>query len=264
MANEKPKIGLSFSGGGARAAAHIGVIQALNERGIKADCVTGTSGGAIIAALYAAGLSVEKMLEFAKRGNLLSLYKWGLPILGLTKLDYLGELLGEYIEDNSFESLKIPLSVTATNLETGNKVILDEGELYSAVMASCAIPLIFNPVEINGATLVDGGLFDNLPVEPLLADSTYRIGVNVIPNVPTPKNELDDMFTIGMRVFHVMVAHNSQLNFPKFNVIIEPKEVMQYGLFNFDNVDALYELGYQETVGQMEGILEQLNNGIYE
>jgi NTE family protein len=260
MIYKQPKIGISFSGGAARAAAHIGVIQALNEHNIKAHFITGTSGGAIVGALYSAGVSVEKMLEFAKRGNLLKLYKFGLPILGLTKLDYLGELLAEYIGNNSFENLKTPLSVVATNLGTGKKVILDSGELYPSVLASCAIPLLFNPIKINGAILADGGMFDNLPIEPILKNSDYRIGVNIVPSISVPNADLDDMITIGTRVFHVMVAHNSQLNFPLFNTIIEPKKIVKYGLFDFNQVDALYEIGYQETIQQIEAIKIGISN----
>ena len=118
MIIQKPKIGISFSGGGARATAHIGVIQALNEKGIKADYIAGTSGGAIVGALYAAGLSVEEMLKFAAEGSLFKLFKAKLPIRGLTSLAYLGKLLEQYIGKDSFEALGIPLTVVASNLVT--------------------------------------------------------------------------------------------------------------------------------------------------
>ncbi len=114
------KIGISFSGGGTRGAAHIGVIQALNEHNIKADIVAGTSAGAIVGSLYAAGLTVDRMMDFAGEGKLFKLFQAKLPTKGLISLNYLGKLLDKYIDENSFEGLKIPLHVVASNLMSGH------------------------------------------------------------------------------------------------------------------------------------------------
>lgn len=253
--NSTPKIGISFSGGGARAAAHIGAIQALNEKGIKADYIAGTSGGAIVGSLYAAGVTPDKMLELAAEGSLYKLYKLGLPVHGLTSIDYLGELLEKYIGINTFADLPTPLTVTVTNLMTGRKEFINSGSLYPAVMASCAVPLVFNPVEINDQMYADGGIFDNMPVGPLKDSCDIIIGVNLVPDMPLLREQLDSMFAIGMRVFDLAVANNTHLNFPFCDVVINPQEVAGYGIFNFKVYETLYQIGYKAAQAKVEEII---------
>lgn len=253
-----PKIGITFSGGGARAVTHIGIIQAFEENGIKADFVAGTSGGAIIAALYAAGVSVEKMRELAGQGSLFKIYKAGLPIKGFTSLDYLGELLAEYIGIDTFEALPIPLSVVAANLLTGEKEILNKGPLYSAIMASCAIPLLFNPVEINDQLYIDGGIFDNMPVSPLQKTCDLIIGVNVTPNFLLPIGSISNMMSIGTRVFDMAVSENAHSNYPLCDVVIAPKEVLPYGILDFNAHKSLYEIGYQVGLEYIQDIKKKV------
>ncbi len=249
-----PKIGITFSGGGARAVTHIGIIQAFEEHGIKANFVAGTSGGAIVAALYAAGVSVDKMKELAGQGSLFKIYKAGLPIKGFTSLEYLGELLQEYIGIDTFEDLQIPLSVIAANLLTGEKETLNKGSLYPAIMASCAIPILFDPVEINKQLYVDGGIFDNMPVSPLQNTCDLIIGVNVSPNILLPVESLSNMMSIGMRVFDMSVSENAQSNYPHCNVVIAPKEVLPYGILDFAAHKELFEVGYKTGLKHIEEI----------
>lgn len=259
MTNQKPKIGISFSGGGARASAHVGVIQALKENGIKADRVMGTSGGAIVGALYAAEISVEEMLNFAAAGSFLKLFKAKLPIRGLTSLAYLGKLLEQYIGEDSFEHLKIPLTVVASNLVTGKKEYFSSGKLYQAVMASCAIPMIFKPISIDGQLYVDGGVFDNLPVKDLQEECDFIIGISLNPIRLLPANEIQSMFSIGMRVFDMQVAQNAQINFSVCNVMIEPEKLSDFGIFNFSSFQQMYQIGYDAAMAQMEDIKKQLD-----
>lgn len=259
MYNNK-KIGFSFSGGSSRSSAHIGIIQALNENGIKADFVSGTSGGAIVGALYAANLAVPKMLEFAAKGKLSKIYKPRFPMQGITGLEYLGELLTEYVSVKNLEELALPLFVTVANLGSGDKEVLKSGNLNAAVMASSAIPLVFNPVVINGKIYADGGLFDNLPVEPLVSKCDVIIGMNVMPSTAMPKEELDDMFTILRRVLNMTIAYNSKASYPMCDVVIEPKEVVNYGLLDFSSSKEMYDFGYKaglEKVAEIKRILEQ-------
>lgn len=257
MKTTKKRIGYSLSGGGARAAAHIGILQALRENGIEADCIAGTSGGAIIGTLYAAGMSAEDMLKFAERGSGLKIYKPGLPIGGITNLDYLKGLLEEHIGNDSFENLNIPLAVVATNLMTGEKEVFETGELYRAIMASCSIPLVFKPVEIDGSLYADGGIVDNMPVSPLLPQSDILIGMHVTPTASMTTG-LKSMYSIGIRVFDINVAHNSQINFPVCDIVIEPKRVTEYSIFNYGASRELYQLGYEAAQEKIPEILELL------
>ena len=262
MINQKPKIGFSFSGGGARASAHVGVIQAFNESGIKADIVSGTSGGAIVGALYAAGLPVEEMLKFAAEGSLFKMFTAKLPIRGLTSISYLGKLLEQYIGKDSFEELNIPLTVVASNLMTGKKEQFNSGKLYEAVMASCAIPLVFKPIKINDQLYVDGGVFDNMPIMALEEECDYIIGVNLIPIKPLPVEEIQSMFSIGMRVFDMQVAHNSRTNFPNCDIVIEPEKLNEIGIFNFSAHKEDYKMGYDAALPQIDKIKDLVSGRI--
>ena len=254
------KIGISFSGGGTRGAAHIGVIQALNEHDIKADIVAGTSAGAIVGSLYAAGLTVDRMMDFAGEGKLFKLFQAKLPTKGLISLDYLGKLLDKYIDENSFEGLKIPLHVVASNLMSGHPETFNSGKLFEVVMASCAIPLIFKPVEIDEQIYVDGGIFDNMPVKCLQADCDIIIGVNLIPITPLKKTNFKTVYSIGMRSFDMHVAHNSQMNFPLCDVVIEPTEVKDFSIFNFGAYKKMHQYGYEAAMLKMDEILHLVNN----
>ncbi len=252
---KQAKIGISFSGGGTRGAAHIGVIQALNEHGIQADFVAGTSAGAIVGALYAAGLSVERMMDFAGEGKLFKLFQAKLPTKGLISLDYLGKLMDKYIDENSFEGLKLPLHVVASNLMSGHPETFNSGKLFEVIMASCAIPLIFKPVEIDQQIYVDGGIFDNMPVNCLKPNCDIIIGVNLIPITPLKKKNLKSLYSIGMRSFDMHVAHNSQMNFPLCDVVIEPTEVKDFSIFNFGAYKKMHQYGYEAAMLKMDDLL---------
>ncbi len=256
--SKNKKIGISFSGGGTRAVAHIGIIKALRENGIEADCVAGTSGGAIVGALYAAGLSVEKMMDFAAQGKLSNLFQAKFPTRGLAGLDFLGSLLNQYISTDTFEGLNIPLTVVASNLNTGTIAHFNSGSLYPAVMASCAIPLMFKPIEIENELYADGGIFDNMPVSPLEEKCDIIIGVNLIPLVPIASNKLSSVFSISMRSFDMVVAHNSQINFPLCNMVIEPTKTHNYSIFNFSASKELFDIGYEEAINKMSALKELL------
>jgi len=257
---KQAKIGISFSGGGTRGAAHIGVIQALNEHGIKADVVAGTSAGAIVGSLYAAGLSVDRMMDFAGEGKLFKLFQAKLPTKGLISLDYLGKLLDKYIDENSFESLQLPLHVVASNLMSGNPETFNSGKLFEVIMASCAIPLIFKPVEIDQQIYVDGGIFDNMPVDCLRPNCDLIIGINLIPITPLKKSSLKSLYSIGMRSFDMHVAHNSQMNFPLCDVVIEPTEVKDFSIFNFGAYKKMYQYGYESAMAKMDEILALMSD----
>ena len=127
------QLGLALSGGGARGIAHIGVLQALDDYGIKPDILAGTSAGAIAAALYASGKSPSEMLALVKEASLFKLFKVGLPYAGLTKHTYLLERLQETISEDSFEALNIPCHIAITNLQTGACEIKKRGRLFDVI-----------------------------------------------------------------------------------------------------------------------------------
>lgn len=258
MYKNQIKIGLSLSGGGARGFAHVGVIQALLEAGIVPDAVSGASAGSVVGALYAAGFSPDEMQHFIKESSFLRLVKLGIPSGGLSRLTYLRQRLSEVIEKDDFSGLKYPLWVAITNLNTGNLEIRNSGPLYDVVMASCSIPLVFQPVELDGKMYVDGGLLCNLPVAPLREATEFVIGVNLTPPVEVPKKTLSGVVGIAYRCFDLSVWANTQPQASLCNFLLEPEGIERYTIFQFNKYEQIYQLGYQETKAQIPAILEAL------
>lgn len=251
-------IGISLSGGGARGIVHIGVLKALEESDIHPNVIAGTSAGAIIGALYAAGRSPEEMLDFVKDSNILKIFKIALPNKGVASLDYLGERLMAYIPDDRFESLEKKLFIAVTNLMSGKLELISKGELHRVVMASCAIPLVFRPIEMNDSLYVDGGTLENMPVKPLQRRSDMIIGVNVMPVVPVEGKAVDSMIGIAIRCFEMAIWANSKPNLKRCDVLIEPIKVREFGIFQFNKYRELYEIGYKTTRLQIPEIKAKL------
>ena len=176
----KPVVGLALGGGGARGLAHIGVLKVLEEEGISVDCLAGTSMGGIIAAAYAAGRSVAELeaeaLRMANLSQLARLVTWTPPwqrLLGGNRARrYFTSFLGE---DVTFDTLRLPLALTAVDLMRGQEVTLREGPVIDAILATAAIPGAFAPVEMDGYRLVDGGVLNNVP-----ADVARQLGAKVV------------------------------------------------------------------------------------
>lgn len=177
---ERIAVGLALSGGTAKSLAHIGVIRALEENGIAIDYLAGTSGGAIVAVLYAAGRSVDDLERLADGIRWRKLAGLTLPKLGLLSGAKIRDFIIEEIGDMCFDDLKIPTAVVASDLTTGSKVVFRSGRIAVACQASSSIPEVYSPVEIDGHFLVDGGLIEYLPVETLGEfGEMFKIGVNL-------------------------------------------------------------------------------------
>ena len=186
MSNHKRQIALVLGGGGARGLAHIGVIKALEENNIPIELITGTSIGALIGGLYASGKDVKTMGNIVSEVDKIMVAKILMPKLfapgfidNKKVIDFIKELVG----DVKIENLKIPFAAVATDLITGEEVIFDKGLLTDAIMASIAIPTIFQPVFLNDRYLIDGGLSNPLPISVAKEMGAYKIiAANVSPN----------------------------------------------------------------------------------
>ena len=175
----QPKIGLALSGGGARGLAHIGVLKVLEREGIPVDFLAGTSMGGVIAAAYASGLSVDyiekEALRMARLRNLITLLDRSLPRRGLVEGQKVQEYLTTHLGDKTFEEMKIPLSLVAVDLISGQEVVLNSGSVVDAVRATVSLPGVFAPFRLGDYLLVDGGVLNNLP-----ADVVRGMGANVV------------------------------------------------------------------------------------
>ena len=245
---EKRKIGLCLSGGGALGLAHIGVIQALEDHGIFPDEISGSSMGAIIGTLYAAGCSPAQMLQLIKDDKLYKITKVltfspGFLKSGLSTHAMLRSLIHDLIPHNSFEKLKKKLNICVVNLNSADWEIVNSGnELDIWVAASASIPGVFEAVKHNHTFYVDGGLLNNLPVQPLSESCTTIIGVDVIPHkVPEKLSKPIDTLVFAVRA---MEHQNTKQGRKLCDFLIEPQAIMEYHEFSFDSYQAIYHEGY--------------------
>lgn len=249
-------LGISLSGGGARGIAHIGVLQALEAHDIYPQHLSGTSAGALVGVLYAAGYSPPDILTIFKESSLAKLFKVGLPTRGLSDNSYLVEVLKEHLDEDSFEALPRRLHVSVTNLTTGQYEIRSEGRLFQVVAASAAIPILFQGWEIEAELYVDGGVLNNLPTEPLVGRCYPIVGVNVTPI--QRKTDLDGMLEVGYRTFDLVMWGNVAPRLKQCDVVLEPS-AHQYAIFDIKSADKIYQRGYEAAMQQMPEIKRMLD-----
>lgn len=178
------RVGLALGGGGARGMAHVGVIRALERAGIPVDCIAGTSAGSVAGAAYATGLNGDQLLEMALQLRWRDILQPVWPRQGFISFARLESFFARVTGDPTFADLKIPYAAVATDLATGRQVVLREGRVARAVRASCSVPGIVTPVEVDGRLLIDGGMVNNLPisvVRDLGADVVIAVGLSLPP-----------------------------------------------------------------------------------
>ncbi|MDN5204177.1 patatin-like phospholipase family protein [Fulvivirgaceae bacterium BMA10] len=239
------KIGLALSGGGARGIAHLGVLKAFDEHGIKFSAISGTSAGAIVGALYAYGHTPDEILEMITRTSFVRSLRLALAKTGLLRIDQLGDLLLKYLPENDFGCLKIPLTVAATDIVKGETTYFSEGALVNAILASSCIPVIFDPLKYNGSFYVDGGILDNLPVEPLTNTCDFIIGCHTNP---IDNNfDLRNVKTLIERSLLMAINGNTQKRRELCQVFIEPPALRKYGGMELGKAKELFDIGYEYT-----------------
>lgn len=244
--NKPYKTGLVLSGGGTRGFAHLGLIAALFEKGIKPDVISGTSAGAIVGAFIAGGKTPEQILEMLKKGWFFKYTKLHIPIDGLLKLDGLKEVIQTEIEAKNIEDLKIPFFATVSNLNKGTVEYKNKGPLGEIVLASSSIPILFSPVIINGETYVDGGLMDNIPIKPIQNKCKQIIVSNISPI--NPKAKIKNLVQIATRTFYMSVIGNVEEIKKQASVFVEPEGIDEYDILNRSHADELFEMGYKATI----------------
>lgn len=170
-----PAVGIALGGGFARGLAHIGVLKVLEEEGIPVNFVAGTSVGAVIGAAYCSGISAKELEEVAGLVRFKHFARWTISRFGIASNDRMTGFLNKVLKVKTFEELKIPLAVAATDFVTGDGVVFRNGSLIDAVRASCAYPGMFLPVNVNGKLLIDGMLAHPVPTLPLREMGAERV-----------------------------------------------------------------------------------------
>lgn len=242
------KIGIALSGGGTRGIFHLGVLKALEDNGIFPDVISGTSAGSIVGSLYAAGFSVDKIYELASKGSLFNAFGISMPSRGFAKHNFLNEIIKNNLPKNSFESLEKKLFVAISNINTGEVEYRHTGELHQVILASCSIPLVYKPIEIDGAIYLDGGLLKNLPASPLRPIAEVVIGVNLVAQTQIEEKQISNIVSFSNRIFDIVVLNNIKPEIQHCDILIESEKLNAYGRFSFSKTKEMFDLGYEEAM----------------
>ena len=248
--SSKLKIGLALSGGGVRGISHLGVLKALNELGIYPTKVTGSSAGSIAGAMYCQGYQPEEVLKIILETNYFRFMRPAISWKGILKMESLADLFKVYLPHNEFAKLKTPLTVAATDIRKGKVVYFDEGELIKPILASSCIPGMFEPIQIGNRFLVDGGVLNNLPVEPLEGICDVVIGVNC-NHLPEESN-IKNMKNLIERSVIMTMNFNVYSRKSKCDFFIEAPGLGKYGVFDIKKALDLFQAGYDQTMRVFE------------
>ncbi len=242
MKQKKYKLGVALSGGGAKGFAHLGVMQALYERGIYPDVIAGTSAGAFAGVFLADGSMPKDILGFFQNRVFKEFAEFTLPQTGFFKTTRFQSFLKEHLKATRFEDLKTPIRIVATDIAQGKSKVFSSGDLIPAVIASCSVPIVFTPVEIGGCYYLDGGLFKNFPVSAIKDDCETVIGINVSPL--THLEYRHSMKYIAERSFHYMSVSNTFADRKLCDHLIELSNLSHYSMFDLEHIEEIYENGY--------------------
>lgn len=292
-AGERPKVGLVLSGGGAKGLAHIGILKAIDRSGLKVDYVAGTSMGAIVAAMYAAGYSGEQIEEISKSTEWMKLinskpvlqdisieekdefenYNLSLPMKGFVPqintgfftpyqvMTYLQEIFFPVYKVDDFSQLDIPFLCVAADIATGDAVVLDHGDLAFATRSSMAIPGVFSATDYGDTKLVDGGIIRNFPVRDVIdMGADFVIGVNLFAGL-TPADQMSTMLDVMLQITNFRDAKDLQEEKAACDMIIEP-DVSRYNAASFAAADTIRAIGDSAGV-EFEPLFRQLADSLH-
>jgi NTE family protein len=244
-------INLVLSGGGVRGVAHLGVVKALQQRGMVLEAISGVSSGAVAGAFLAGGYTPDEILQILIKRDLFQLLQPqnGHPVMTLEKL---GNVLLDYFPDNRFERLNFPLIVSSSDLTQGHSDFFTAGELIRPLLASSSIPVLFEPVLIDGNQLVDGGVLNNLPVEPFLEEDVTLVGVHVNPWVKG--RSVNTAFALMDRLMSLGAWQTVKARKKLCDLYLEPPDLCQFGVFDKVDMEDIFKVGYDFASKYMERV----------
>ncbi|MCU7615399.1 patatin-like phospholipase family protein [Chryseobacterium sp. GMJ5] len=248
---KKPVIGLTLSGGGMRGIAHIAVLKALEEYSLKPQIISGTSAGSIIAAFYSLGKSPDEMMDIVRETTFFSRSYLKLSRNGIFSSKFILKLLNDHFPEDDFKVLKIPIYIAATDLTHGIVDFFSEGELFGPLLASSSVPFVLPPVRIGEKVYVDGGVLDNLPIEPIIDKCDFLIGSHVnsisydgLENMSIMK-EFD-------RILHLAIAKSVYSKAKSCDIFLDPPKMTKFSLFNKKFFDEMFSEVYEYTCTELE------------
>ena len=247
------RFGLALSGGTAKSIAHIGVLRALEEADLRPDLIVGTSGGSLIGVVYASGVGIDHMVEMAAAVNWRRLARVRIPRLGLFSNQGVAQLVRDNVGDLRFEDLHIPTCVVTTDLLSGEKMVFSSGLVAPAVQASCSIPQIFSPVEIDGGLYADGGFVEYMPVE-TLRERGCEVAVGVHLGAYADFTEAPrHLLSIVLRTIGIVGVRNARTSATFADVVIAP-DMRGFASFDLGRAHELIDVGHRTTVDALPAI----------
>jgi NTE family protein len=251
-----PRIGLALGGGAARGFAHIGVIQVLEEAGIKPQLVVGTSAGSLVAALYAAGRSGAELATLALDMDESALTDWSFPGRGVIR----GEALARYVREQtgrrSIEQMKLPLGIVAADLDSGQPILFQRGDPGMAVRASSAVPAVFQPVRIGGREYVDGGLVAPVPVH-FARQMGAELVLAVDISTPPEGQATGDAMRMLLQTFAIMGKRISSYELRDADVVLRP-QLAGIGSANFGARQRAIQAGRDAALAALADLLARI------
>jgi NTE family protein len=247
------RIGVALSGGGSRCVAQLGVLAYLEEKGVKIDAVSGSSGGAIAGALYASGKEPREIVSLLKEVRFKSFLKYHLHRGSLYTIVGAEHYLRDELGLDDFTRLKIPFFCTVVNFRTGYAEYKNSGDLARLILASSALTPIFAPVEYEGEVYIDGGFYDNLPARPLTEICDRVIGINVNPMFESvPKTFKSRLYKSLFIMLNANIREGKRL----CDLYFEPEEISKFSIFNTKEFDLFFDIGYK-TAAAKESEIEK-------
>lgn len=256
--NNKPILGIAFGGGGEKGFIHLGVIKALEEEGIKADIVTGTSAGAIVASLYALGMSFEEIEKITRPVTRDDISDFVISTQGLIQGKDLSKVVNKMTKNALIESTPTKLGITVTNLSSGKAALITKGNISEAIQASSSVPGAYLPVKSNGNILIDGGILSQVPINFTKAlGADIVIGIDIYCGRPLPLEE--NLFNITLSAFQLQICTISNIETQNADFMIRP-DLTQSEFDGFVNKKEAIRVGYNETKKMLPSILKKLHD----
>ena len=249
-------LGLALGGGAYRGVAHLGVLKAFEEEGLKPGVLSGTSSGGLAAAFYAFGMPLEEIRDLADKLHWLRVSTFNVPKLGLLNNSELGRFVEKHLGSKNIEESPIPLALVASDISTGEKVILKTGSLSQALMATTCIPGVFSPVQVGGRMLVDGALVENVPLTVLKEmGASVRVGVSLgSESYRKPEN----LIQVIINAINIATDQTNLASEGKFDLMLKP-ELQTYGFLDNGNSLKLFAEGYRSGMMALEKVRSMID-----
>ncbi|MBS4177233.1 patatin-like phospholipase family protein [Lederbergia citrea] len=258
---DMPKIGIALGSGGARGFAHLGVLKALQDNSIPVNMIAGSSMGALVGCFYAFGHDLEQLIKLSTAFKRKYYLDFIVPKMGFIAGNRVKNLIGLFMQGKNLEELNIPVSVIATDLQSGEKVEFMKGPIAEIVRASIAIPGIFTPEKFNGRLLVDGGVADRVPVS-----TVKKMGADIVIGSDVarvnPKAEISTVYDVIMQSLDILQMEIGEAREFESDVMIRP-HVEIFSARAFKNIEEIIHAGEEETlkkISEIKHVIEQYTN----